>query len=883
MSTYNEFYKWIEQLDSAELNDIDCKLINILIDNFSSIEPLSTAGGKRAKKLSEIISLKHETTSSVLNISISEEDESKGNVSRIVNMKVGPFRGFLTEEKFTFEKKYTFIYGPNGSGKSSFCEGLELALLGDVEEAREKRIKLSDYIENAEVKKSENPKAFGKNEKNKLVEIIPNSQLYRFSFFEKNRIDGFARITAETANTQKDRIATLFGLESFNKFVDGFTENFDRYLSIENIKEKKFAEVSKKYEQDKSNLQNLLNDVEKCKLDMSTLINEINQEDVNTKEDLFLLLKGDENKQGYLDELQKKIVEPIPDNQDVKEFDEILLYPDRMNTNIACFKKSHQALTKEASKVDYKDLYNSILSLKEHQEKSINICPACKTPLYKVVVNPYDNAVAELEKLKNISELQADLKSSGENIIRFVKIFKVFINRVCVDDEIKEDFGIYSDSTEMKLEDLYDDMILNQLSLNGEGKDSFVEKLKKIKKNIETSNKSRSEIRGSKSKIKAELKKFQGYNEKFIGINSRENDYYKKIEIVKKSINEFEKANEKNLKEIKCEKEIISIKKQYLVSYIKLISNLKKYRLNLPKELASGLSAKVKEYYNVINSHDPDFELIESLILPIKSGDKISLRFQGEKVVHDALYILSEGHIKVLGLSILLAKAVKENLGFLIYDDIVNAIDDDHRSGIAELLMRHQDFIERQHILTCHGEQFINKLEHKLGASLAAKEVKRYRFVPLDLKTERGIKISIGDPKHYLLQAKVALDNDSRKKAASSCRQAVESIAEKLWKKISKEKNISLSVKLRGPGSKPDLASLIDSLIKVLGKIDKSAKVYIFLKELQEKYNWNLLNKGTHEEGGLPEFDREDVVGLYQLVTKIEAEAINIKFVTEVV
>ncbi|MBN2259854.1 MAG: AAA family ATPase [Clostridiales bacterium] len=30
------------------------------------------------------------------------------------------------------------MYGPNGSGKSSFCEGLELALFGDVEEARGK-------------------------------------------------------------------------------------------------------------------------------------------------------------------------------------------------------------------------------------------------------------------------------------------------------------------------------------------------------------------------------------------------------------------------------------------------------------------------------------------------------------------------------------------------------------------------------------------------------------------------------------------------------------------------------------------------------------------------------------------------------------------------
>jgi DNA repair exonuclease SbcCD ATPase subunit len=59
---------------------------------------------------------------------------------RITEMKIGPFRGFATNESFTFDKKYTFMYGPNGSGKSSFCEGLEYALLGGIEEADAKRI-----------------------------------------------------------------------------------------------------------------------------------------------------------------------------------------------------------------------------------------------------------------------------------------------------------------------------------------------------------------------------------------------------------------------------------------------------------------------------------------------------------------------------------------------------------------------------------------------------------------------------------------------------------------------------------------------------------------------------------------------------------------------
>ncbi|MCK8061702.1 MULTISPECIES: AAA family ATPase [unclassified Fusibacter] len=883
MSTKNEFHKWVNQLESKDLSDIDCKLINILTDNFDIIEPLSTAGGSRAKKLVDLITSNHETASPELNLTKSEEAEAKGDNLKIDSLNIGPFRGFVSEEKFTFDKKYTFIYGPNGSGKSSFCEGLELALFGDVEEARGKRIKLADYIENADVKKSEVPKAFGKNEDKELIQIIPNSQLYRFSFFEKNRIDSFARITAETASAQKDRIATLFGLDSFNKFVDGFTENFDKYLSTNNVKEKKFSEVSVKYEQDKVNLQNLKRDLEKCNKDIKDLISEINREDVITKADIELFLKGDENKQGYLNELQKLNVEQIPENQDVKIFDEFFLFPDRVNKHIECYKKSQEALTKEASKVDYKDLYSSIISLRQHQEGQMTKCPACKTPLDKVVVNPYENASLELENFKNIIAIQSEFKSSGENIIKLFSDFKRFITTVNKDTKVNVDLGIYTNKSELNIDDLYDSVILNQLLFSDENRQLFSDQLKAIMQHIENDNKVKSEKRASKIKIEDDLKKYQNYYDKLIGINSKEEDYCEKIGEVEKRIFDFENENEKNLKEIEKEKEIISTRKKYLDSYAKLLDNLKSYRLNLPKDLAYGLADKVKEYYNIINSHDPEFELIEELILPIKSGDIIGVKFQGEEVIHDALYILSEGHIKVLGLAILLSKAVKENLGFLVYDDIVNAIDDDHRSGIAELLMGHSDFINRQHILTCHGEQFINKLEHKLGASLASKEVKRYRFVPLDMQTQRGIKISIGDPKHYLLQAKQAIEIDSRKKAASSCRQAVESIAEKLWKKISKEKNVSLSVKLRGPGGKPDLASLIDSLKKELGAIDKSTEIYLSLKELKEKYNWALLNKGTHEEDALPEFDRKDILSLYKLVTKIEGEVIKIKFTTEVV
>ena len=337
-----------------------------------------------------------------------------------------------------------------------------------------------------------------------------------------------------------------------------------------------------------------------------------------------------------------------------------------------------------------------------------------------------------------------------------------------------------------------------------------------------------------------------------------------------KSIEKYNSENATKIRLIEDERKRIEIHQQFVDSYKRLIRKLKIYRNELPAKLASGLSAKVREFYNIANSHDPYFEKIESITLPSSPGEKINVRFMKDSLYHDVLQIFSEGHIKLLGLCILLSKAVQEDVGFLIYDDLVNAIDDDHRDGVAELLMTHPDLKNRQHILTCHGEQFINRLEHKLGVSLADKEVCRYRFYSADSIDERGVKFSMGDPKHYLLLAKKAFEKDSRKEVASRCRQAIESISEQLWKKLGKELNISLSVKMRNPSARVELPSVIDSLIKEIKKIKGLEELVDCLVQLKKPYIWNLLNKGTHEQEDLPEFERIEVSELLSLSLKIE-------------
>ncbi|MCI5158978.1 MAG: hypothetical protein D3906_11205, partial [Candidatus Electrothrix sp. AUS1_2] len=342
----------------------------------------------------------------------------------------------------------------------------------------------------------------------------------------------------------------------------------------------------------------------------------------------------------------------------------------------------------------------------------------------------------------------------------------------------------------------------------------------------------------------------------------------------------FKECHSEKIAQVEAEEKSIKINKGFLKAYKETISCLKEYRNSLPQVLSSGISEKTRDYYNIINAHDPYFEHLQFLSLPKTTGDRIQLIFTGEEVIKDALHVLSEGHIKVLGLSILLAKAVREHSGFIIFDDIVNAIDDDHRSGIVDLLITHPDFNNKQQIITCHGEEFINKLEHKLGASRVSKEVNRYQFYPVDSISERGVKPSNGDAKHYLIQAKKQFDRNSLKDAATKCRQAVESLSETLWKKLGKEKNINLSVKMRAPGVRPDLYTVVGSLTKELKNIDKESVSYKAFSELKERYPWSILNKGVHEQTDLSEFERTDIKSVIQLIETLEEEILNTKFTT---
>ena len=878
-----EFFRWISGLNSPMLTDIERKLLNLLIIHFDTLAPLTTVKGSnnRATELNDLIQKHHATLSNEFPDILSHQTDSSEKFDRITELRIGPFRGFTTSESFAFDKKYTFMYGPNGSGKSSFCEGLEYALLGGIEEADAKRILIDEYIRNTKKGAATSPIAYSVNSTGQKVQIPQNQALYRFAFVEKNRIDGFARITATTASAQKDRIATLFGLDAFSTFVDGFTDDFEKYITLANTKAEAFTAESQKHEDDKKRISDIDLELLEYANNMASLFKEVAREEILSADDLKLFLNGADEVSGYIGELQRKKTEQIPDDIKTEPFESLPTYLLKISASLKSISTDLDQLNVLSSDVNFKDLYSAIVSIDSTPDADLSHCPACKTPIEQVAVNPFENAKAELGKLENLIELQKRILETGNLLSTNVCSA---ISTIDIVNKLGKSVGYTGSPLPTLTAFVFNNIgtvenwkpVLESELLTLENLASQIEV---ISAPVSVHNTALSIKREQQKTVDEELKKHQNFNTQLIGLTANDKRLAEEKNRLQKAVDDFTAANVSKLKEIEDENQKIAINQQYADAYKKLIQQLKLTRNLLPSKLSAGLSEKVKEYYNAINAHDPDFELLDSLTLPASPGAKIKIKFKGDSRTEDALHVLSGGHIKVLGLSILLAKAVNENLGFLIFDDIVNAIDDDHRDGIADLLLCHNDLKDRQHILTSHGEVFINKLEHKLGTSLAGKHVKSYRFLPADTVTTRGVQVSIGDLKHYLLKAKESLYKDSLKDSAMDCRRAVESISYQLWKKLNKRLKINLKVTMRAPGVPPDLATVVDSLIKELEKVKGVEGLRGNLLALKAKYPWSLLTKGVHEDGeaSKPEFERKDISELISLIQSIEEDVASLK------
>jgi len=872
LKLHNEFLSFLKSIQGELHDEYETIIANLILNHFDEIAEAGKYGGKRAKLLNTIIQEEGASASSVLQIPRDSLDGKVFPFERLDSLKVQDFRGFSTEETIPFDKKYTLIYGPNGSGKSSLCEALEYMMLGYINEAISKRIDIDTYITNSFTGRAATPILIGRRKDQDAVRVKPDSSLYHFCFIEKSRIEDFARISANTPNEKQNLLASLFGLDEFNDFVGNFTENIEKFIMTEGSKA---LELQKKSQGLAIHQQNILNDqknLTKLEEEKKSLAS---KENISFKE-LLTLLHGDQNNKGRLFDLEKLLSGPPLVEYPFPDINEIQHYFNELEGLIGACKEISIEYERNRDKVKFRDLFKTVIQVENQRSE---ICPVCETPTESATKHPYVNARKKLKELSEIAALEQRLQDAVRNLVERLKKLEELLNkrklvsshisleypgpelRITFTEEISALGGLVRDFENAKLEWNQTRSFHLELDSKGVKHNTNARKLALERKNLSD----------ERTKL---LELLSLANE----LTTREKTISENISRWQKEIANFKVENATLIAEVKAEKENISFNKKYVDAYKKLRSRLHTYKDALPIQHLEKLNNLALELYNTINIHDRTFEKASGILLPTSKDDSIKITFiDNPDEEHDALHILSEGHIRCLGLAILLAKNIHDGCPVVIFDDVVNAIDTDHRGGVRQAIFTNSNLANKQIILTTHAEEFIKELELHPTKSEYVKHVRKFTFIP-DTQ-ERLIRINYDTHQNYLFKAECCCESAQWSEALYNCRCSLENVSCKLWNKLSRKKfKTEFSVVIRSPNGKPDLMSVVLSMNKFLKKVDTNQEFqpvlnvfdYLLGLETSSDIVWTYLNKGAHDETGRIEFDELIVKQVCKRLTDLD-------------
>lgn len=871
----SQFHQFIKTLKVDELTSYEIKLVNLITENFDSIASVGTASGKRALLLNDLINQNRDKVSTSLPQTEDNKSENANDISRINSIEIENFRGFASKEIFDLSKLKILVYGPNGSGKTSFCEALEFSLLGYLSEANSKRIDVKQYITNLHTGKSSRPIVKGIKLKNEIVDVTANPDRYYFCFIEKNRIIDFARYSSKTQGQQENLLATLFGLDEFYLFINGFTENITGRIPVESQKQK---ELDKKtieiegYKQSITTSNENLVEHEKQKQTISE-----NCKLNKTFDELDLFINGNEDTKGRIDLIDEELQKPKGNLYNHSSVNVLLDSISNIEKVISTFEINNTKFEQEKVKIDFVELFRLV---ENFEDTLYEKCPVCETPVEQAKINPYENAKAKLNELEGIAKVQEERDNAWTNLVSDVYNFTndfetrkksaVELNVEFVIDIPQQFKDFQKEKSEQKsylgdLKVLFQDIKLHKVSLL-ELEQKIIATNAVSNKHLETQKQLQAE-RSTLSKIKQQIDQLKA------NIKSHQDI----VSSAEKAIKKFDAINKTLIEEVQKEKILIDDNKKFVEAYSALLQKLNKYKRELPLSLVSNLNDLTKDFYNFINQGDSKFELIENIVLPSNAGDRIKVFFQDNPEIElDAMHILSEGHTRCLGLSILLAKVVQDRLPFIIFDDIVNAIDHDHRGNIRELLFDNPIINEKQIIITSHSEEYIKDIENKHFTKNGFESERiLYAFLKPTSKTVRKKETT----KHYINKASAHIEENSYRDCLMECRRALENLSNALWNKASKKYNFQISYKVRTPNAPPDLMGIVNSLKKELTALkvtdfENSLKILTWLAGLETTNNqiWNYLNKGTHEEPDRDDFDSKIVEEVLESLIQLEAE-----------
>lgn len=620
-------------------------------------------------------------------------------------LQVKNFRGFgelSAEDKGThlrFSKIKNIFYAPNGGGKSSLCEALEYGTTGQIKEAERRKTKVKPYISRGGAKVSLS--LIGRDNV-----PVTRSVAWSSCFIDRNRLQEFSLLgSKDTGSAEGDVVATLFGLEEFQEVISRFVKpesfNLTAFLRQEQ------TEALAKIDVDRASLieerQGILAKIAQINEQVCELLDIPRDQQAVVRARFARIKKLIENKIRTAERLKLAEAPAIDSMSRIERAVRVARY------FLARKAKIEDSFLRAASAVNYRAIYTAIQALGQAEEG--DACPACSTPMHRVTENPFKKAQRELQALGGVDRLNNAQQRNDRRIVQMASDIAAGLagieknSRLGVPCSLHLDdlqtataqFHIASDRAALAVEVLHHFMAL--LSDDASGVAAYLDACIERHAGVAQAG---AEIKRLEDEAAALQKKIDAIR----GLSSEKTTSQQLFKVSGSKIAKLMERKSTLKNDDADTSRFNALIRELQVEYGNLYRDLLHYKLSLEKARIAGIETKAAEYYKAINDHDDEHERIDSILFD-KANDSYRIRvINADGTSQDAFSVLSEGHLRALGLSLLLAMAEKNKFPLIVFDDVVNAIDSDHRSNIIDLCFSDPYLKRTQMVVTTHDRLF---------------------------------------------------------------------------------------------------------------------------------------------------------------------------------
>lgn len=863
-SIHSEYHRFLEHLAQRHVHDDVRRLAHLVLNHLQTLAEVGAGRRGRSTRLAPL-AIAHLAQTPVAYDGDAQGSETGPTLGRLHRLEVGPFRGFMRQETFDLSHDITLVYGANGTGKSSFCEALEVAMLGSINEAQAKRLDQRAYCNNARLRRHVAPILSSK-AGDEAQAVQPDEAEYRFCFIEKNRLDDFARIAARTPGDQRQLIATLFGVDQFSEFVRGFNPSLDQDLMLTGTQAAQLAQRRLQLANSEQTIAAYPQKVAAVEGQEQALAQRISPGS-NYQACVDWLL-GTPAQQGRLPYVQAQLDANPPAIHEVNQA--------RLHTLLAeayrvrgLWQTTSAQLAARAGEVSYAKLYEAVLALAD----GATACPACGTGLAAVAQDPFAKARTGLQQLAQLAALQQQEIGLRTQLSEAVRALWDEMRRVVVAAAV----ACPAELQVAGLPLLPPTAAGDWLGAWVDGDQRAWQALLRIAHIIEGFDGQARDVHAQRGALAQERDRLQQHQLEIERLRTLRTTADQDVAAARQTVAQFGEANRELIQATAAEVPVVAHHQRIKAAYDGFLPEIQAYLAALPGVLLQGLGEQARHLYNAFNRADPPGDLLHALWLPVAENGKIEVEFAGEPGMrYDALIVFSEGHIKCLGLAILLAKNIAQGCPVVIFDDVVNAIDDDHRDGIWRTFFEDGLLDSKQVILTSHAEEFLHRIQQELGARRAA-AIKRYKFLPH--QGEHELRVDSDPPtKNYVLLAQQALAVDEKREALRQARPALESLTDRLWTWLGRRGDGRIDIKLRGPRSPWELNNKCSKLRSAVDRIAAQhagapqavAALAALLNVSGDSIEWGYLNSGVHDAQRDHEYDRATVRAIVDSITTLD-------------